>query len=392
MRRSISLFALCCALVVAFSAQAAIHRISGGANLPFSGAVVAGDLIYVAGMSGNDENADIGTQTKQTIDNIAAALKKAGASLNDVVWMGVYLTKAENASGMDEAYAAAFKKNAPARALVVTTSLVGGKSLIEINAIAVRHGVAHHAVLPKGWQKPTGPYSYAVKAGSTLFISSISGRNMADGSAAPANAGAQTKAVMDNIVALLRAGGMTLNDVAVARVWLSDLKYYPNVNAVYRNYYSRDLPARATLQLTATDQADLVQISAVAVSGAHHAVVSAINEDNSAGKPNPNYSAGMVAGNRMWVTGMTGETADNKTDVGAQTKEALARMLRVLKKGGFTQAQIVDVNVYLRDIKMWGQMNAAYKEVFSKDLPVRTSIEADNAGHSLVEIVFNAAR
>ncbi len=169
------------------------------------------------------------------------------------------------------------------------------------------------------------------------------------------------------------------------------MKYYPNVNAVYRSYYSREFPARATLQLTAADAADLVQISAVAVSGAHHAVVSAINEDGSAAKPNPNYSAGMSAGNRMWVTGTTGETADNKTDVGAQTKETLARMLRVLKKGGFTQAQVVDVNVYLSDIKQWDQMNAAYREVFSKDLPVRTSIQADNAGKSLIEIVLSAA-
>lgn len=391
MRRSISVLLFCCTVAIALSAQAAIHRISAG-DAPFSAAVASGDFIYVAGMGPNDENADIGTQTTQTLDHVAAALKKAGASLNDVVWTTVYITKAENAAGMDEAYTAAFKKNAPARAVVVTTSLVGGKALVEINAIAVRHGVAHHAVLPKGWQKPTGPFSYAVKAGDTVFVSAIDGRNPADGSAAPTNAGAQTKAIMDSIDALLRAGGMNLNDVAAARVWLGDMQYYQNVNAVYRNYYSRDLPARATLRLRAVDPANLLQISAVAVRGAHHAVVSPINEDGSAGKPNANFSAGMAVGNRMFVTGMTGQTDDNKTDVGAQTKEALARMLRVLKKGGFTQAQVVDVNVYLRDISQWGQMNAAYKEVFNKNLPVRTSIEADNAGKSLVEIVLSAAR
>jgi len=392
MRRLISVLALCGALTVALSAHAAIRRIAGGPNLPFSSAVEAGDLIYVAGMGGNDENADIGTQTRQTFENIAAALKKAGASLKDVVWTTVYITKADNAAGMDEAYAAAFGKNAPARSVIVTTSLVGGKSLVEINAIAVRHGVAHHAVLPKGWQKPNGPYSYAVEAGGTLFISGTSGRNPTDGSAAPTNEGAQTKAIMDNIMAVLKAGGMTLNDVTAARVSLRDLKYYQAVNAVYRNYYTRDLPARATFQLAPVDPANMLEISAIAVRGPHHAVVSAIMDDGSAAKPNANFSAGVSAGNRMWVTGMTGETADNKNDVGAQTKETLARMLRVLKKGGFTQAQIVDVNVYLRDITMWGQMNAAYKEVFTKDLPVRTSIEANNAGHSLVEIVFNAAR
>src|SRR5579862_9906192 len=208
MRRLISVLALCGALTVALSAHAAIRRIAGGPNLPFSSAVEAGDLIYVAGMGGNDENADIGTQTRQTFENIAAALKKAGASLKDVVWTTVYITKADNAAGMDEAYAAAFGKNAPARSVIVTTSLVGGKTLVEINAIAVRHGVAHHAVLPKGWQKPTGPWSYAVKAGDTLFVSALDGR--ADGSGAPSNAGAQAKAIMDNMMEVLKAGGMSL--------------------------------------------------------------------------------------------------------------------------------------------------------------------------------------
>jgi len=191
MRRSISVLLLCCTVAVALSAQAAIRRISAG-DAPFSAAVAAGDFIYVAGMGPKDENADIGTETTQTLDNVAAALKKAGASLNDVVWTTVYITKAANAAGMDEAYAAAFKKNAPARAVVVTASLVGGKTLVEINAVAVRHGVAHHAVLPKGWQKPNGPWSYAVKAGDTIFVSATDGRNPADGSAAPTNAVAQT--------------------------------------------------------------------------------------------------------------------------------------------------------------------------------------------------------
>lgn len=393
MRRSISVLLLCSMVAVALSAQGAIRRISAGeANLPFSAAVEAGDFIYVAGMGANDENADIGTQTKQTLDNIAASLKKAGASLNDVVWTTVYLTKPANASGMDEAYAAAFKKNAPARAVVITSSLVGGKSLVEINAIAVRHGVAHRALLPKGWQKPAGPFSYAVKVGNTVFVSALNGANPADGSAAPSNAGAQTKAIMDNLEAALHAGGMDLNDVAAGRVWLSDMRYYQNVNAVYRSYFVRNLPARATLQLGSADSGDLLQISAIAVRGPHRAIPAAIREDGSQGNPNPNFSAGMVAGNRMWVTGMTGETPDNKTDVGAQTKETLARMFRVLKAGGFTPAQVVDVNVYMRDVTQWDQMNAAYREVFAKNLPARTTVQADNAGKSLIEIALTAAR
>ena len=100
-------------------------------------------------------------------------------------------------------------------------------------------------------------------------------------------------------------------------------------------------------------------------------------------------------GNRMWVTGMTGQTADNKTDIGAQAKEALTRLLATLKAGGFTQDQVVEVNCLLgdaKDPKTFAAMNAGYKEVFQKDLPARTTVQGENAGNTLVEITMMAAR
>ncbi len=401
MRRVIAGLILCAgALALALGAQAAVRHIAEtgrAASLPFSAAVEAGDLIYVSGNGGTDANgqlgADISSQTSNALDRIADALKKAGANLGDVVATQVYITDPANASAMDEAYAARFAKNPPSRTVVVTASLAGGKPLVEINAIAVRRGVAHRAILPKGWQNPPGPFSYAEKVGNTLFISALTARNPMDGSPPPDNIGLQTKTIMDNLGALLKAGGMDYGDLAAGRVWLSDMKYYRDMNVVYRSYFVRDLPARATLQFHLVNPTDLVQISTVAVKGGpRHAILGAIGADGKAGKPNPNYSAGMVVGNRMWVTGMTGETADNKDDVTSQTQETLTRMLRVLKAGGFNPAQVVEANVYMRDIGQFQQMNMGYRQVFQKDLPVRTTVQASNAGGSLVEIVLAAGR
>jgi 2-iminobutanoate/2-iminopropanoate deaminase len=388
-----------CASVLALSAHAAVRHIAEtgrAASLPFSAAVEAGDFIYVSGNGGTDANgqlgADISSQTSNALDRIADALKKAGANLGDVVATQVYITDPANASAMDEAYAARFTKNPPSRTVIVTPSLAGGKPLVEINAIAVRRGVAHRAILPKGWQNPPGPFSYAEKVGNTLFISALTARNPMDGSQPPDNIGLQTKTIMDSLGALLKAGGMDYGDLAAGRVWISDMKYYRDMNVVYRSYFVRDLPARATLQFHLVDPTDLVEISAVAVKGARHAIVAAIGPDGKPLKPTPNYSAGVVAGNRMWVTGMTGETADNKDDVTSQTQETLTRMLRVLKAGGFNPAQVVEANVYMRDIGQFQQMNMGYRQVFQKNLPVRTTVQANNAGGSLVEIVLQAAR
>jgi enamine deaminase RidA (YjgF/YER057c/UK114 family) len=97
----------------------------------------------------------------------------------------------------------------------------------------------------------------------------------------------------------------------------------------------------------------------------------------------------------MWVTGMTGQTADNMTDVSSQAQETLTRMLRTLKAGGFTQDQIVEINCYLRDAKdvtQFQQMNEGYRKVFQKGLPARTTVQAANADGSLVEISMIAVR
>lgn len=399
MPRFIPVFMCCCAGALTFGAQAATRRVpetGAAADLPFSAAVEAGDFIYVTGNGGG--KGDIGAQTQGALDNIAEILKKAGATLNDVVSTQVYISDRANAAGMDAAYGASWSANPPARTVIITEGLVGGNGLVEINAVAVRHGVSHKAVLPHGWQQPTGPFSYGQKVGNTLFISALTGRNPMDGSAsAPDNVRAQTKTIMESMGALLKAASMDYGDIAAGRVWISDItKNYESMNAVYRSYFIRDFPSRATLEFNLANPADIVEISAVAVKGGpRHAIAATITADGTPGTPNPNFCAGMVVGNRMWITGMTGQTADNKTDLASQTNQALATMLRVVKAGGFTQEQVVEVNVYLHDahdVSQYQLMNTAYKKVFQKDFPARTTVQGDNAGKSLVEIVMMAAR
>ena len=396
MRRLTLASTVCCACILALSAQAAVRHIAGAnAKLPYAAATAAGDFIYVTGNGGSGD--DIAAQTTSALDRIAATLKKAGANLGDVVETQVFLTNPANAAGLEQAYGARFNKNPPARILVITPALVGGRGLVEINAIAVRHGVAHRAVAPRGWQKPAGAFSYGERVGNTLFVSGLTAGNPADGSAPPDNIGAQTRAVMDNVGAVLKAAGMDYNDIASGRVWIGDIgKNFRDMNSVYRTYFVRDFPARATLQFGMVNPADLVAISAVAVKGgARRAVAATIDADGKPGKPNANYSAGVAAGNRMWITGMTGQTADNKTDVSAQTQETLTTMLRVLKAGGFSPNQVVEVNCFLRDardVNQFQQLNEGYRKVFQKDLPARTTVQSLNAGNTLVEITMTAAR
>ena len=87
----------------------------------YSQAVKAGEYVYVSGMVGIDANtgdlagSTIQEQTRQALTNCQAILQAAGATLDDVVEVGVLLTNPSDFAGMNEEYAAWFPDRPPAR-------------------------------------------------------------------------------------------------------------------------------------------------------------------------------------------------------------------------------------------------------------------------------------
>ena len=203
----------------------------------------------------------------------------------------------------------------------------------------------------------------------------------------------QTKTVLDNGSAILKAAGMTLADVVSARIFITEPDKFQEMNAVYRTYFPKDPPARATVKagLTAADY--LVEITMVAVKDAGRAAVTTPNADGSAGTPNPNLSSAIRVGHRLYISGTLGNTAANKGDVKAQTAETLTRIGRTLKASGFDWTNVVDGIVYLPDMSRFQDMNAAYREAIAKDFPARATVGAGLMGaDGLVEIMFTAVK
>ena len=90
---------------------------------------------------------------------------------------------------------------------------------------------------------------------------------------------------------------------------------------------------------------------------------------------------------------MLGSTDANKGDAAAQTRETLARLGRTLKAAGFEWSDVVDAVVYLPNIKDFGAMNAAYRDVLGRSLPARATVEAGLvAPDGLVEIMMTAVK
>src|SRR5262245_43467155 len=174
--RSIALLSLIVAGSAMTFAQPASKQIFGtNPNLPFSGAVKAGGLIYVAGTIGPASGAigkDIKTQTRQTLDNIGATLTTAGSSMANVASVIVSLRNASDFAAMNEVYTTYWPKDPPSRTTVaVTQPLALADGLIEIAVVAIPNGGERVVVHPAGWLKSPNPYSYGIKSGNTLFLS-----------------------------------------------------------------------------------------------------------------------------------------------------------------------------------------------------------------------------
>ena len=114
-----------------------------GAVGPYSQGVKAGDLVFTSGQLPIDPNSgdlltgDIKAQAKQSLENVKAVLEAAGASLEDVVKVNVYVVDIEKFSLINEVYGTYFSDHKPARSLVEVSKLpLGGE--IEIEAIAMK--------------------------------------------------------------------------------------------------------------------------------------------------------------------------------------------------------------------------------------------------------------
>lgn len=112
--------------------------------------------------------------------------------------------------------------------------------------------------------KAVGPYSQAVEAGSTVYVSGQIPVVPSDGTI-PDGIEAQTAQSLRNVGAILAAAGLGYSDVVKTTVLLADIADFKAMNAVYANFFTKDQPARACYQVAALPLGVKVEIEAVAV-------------------------------------------------------------------------------------------------------------------------------
>jgi len=112
---------------------------------------------------------------------------------------------------------------------------------------------------------PIGPYNQAILAGDTLYIAGQICLDPETGKLKNKDVQEETRQVMVNLEAILKAAGMGFENVVKTTIFITDMHQFTAINEVYGKYFSKDFPARETVQVAALPKFVNVEVSMIAV-------------------------------------------------------------------------------------------------------------------------------
>ncbi len=111
-----------------------------------------------------------------------------------------------------------------------------------------------------------GPYEQGIAVNGFLYTSGQIALEPGTGKFRQGEIEEETKLTIQNIKAILEAGGLSLKHVIKTTVYLTDLGHFARMNAIYESFFSESKPARACVQVAALPKGAKVEIEAIAAS------------------------------------------------------------------------------------------------------------------------------
>jgi 2-iminobutanoate/2-iminopropanoate deaminase len=135
------------------------------------------------------------------------------------------------------------------------------RAKLNLNFIIMSKSVVYSENAPE----PIGPYSQAIQVGNTLFVSGQIAIQRSTGKMIFGNIADETTQVMKNIGEVLKAAGMDFSNVVKTSIFLRDMNNFPVVNEQYGTYFTKEPPARETVEVSRLPKDANVEISCIAV-------------------------------------------------------------------------------------------------------------------------------
>jgi 2-iminobutanoate/2-iminopropanoate deaminase len=109
-----------------------------------------------------------------------------------------------------------------------------------------------------------GPYSQAVKSGNFLYISGQLGLEPESGAFPKGGFILQARQALKNVQSIVKKAGFKMNDIVQCQVFLTNLDHYAEFNTVYQEFFDKDFPARAVVEVSRLPAGGMVEVMAVA--------------------------------------------------------------------------------------------------------------------------------
>lgn len=110
-----------------------------------------------------------------------------------------------------------------------------------------------------------GPYSQAIRCGAMLFCAGQIPLNPQSGQIESEDISAQTKQVMQNVSAVLRAANLNFGHVVKTTIFLTSMGDFQTVNEIYASFFKENPPARSTVEVSALPKGAKVEIEVIAM-------------------------------------------------------------------------------------------------------------------------------
>jgi reactive intermediate/imine deaminase len=112
-----------------------------------------------------------------------------------------------------------------------------------------------------------GPYSQAVRAGDTVYLSGQTPIDPATGQLVEGDIRTQARRAFDNLKAVCEAAGGSFDDIVRVGLYVTDLGQFAEVNAVMADCFSQPYPARSTIEVSALPKGAAFEVDAIMVTG-----------------------------------------------------------------------------------------------------------------------------
>jgi 2-iminobutanoate/2-iminopropanoate deaminase len=221
------------------------------------------------------------------------------------------------------------------------------------------------------------PFSPGVLAGDFLYLAGTIG-NKPGTLEVPEGIEAQMRQAIANQESVLKAAGMDLSRVVSVNVYLSDARLFSAMNDVYRTYFPKDPPVRATVEADIAIPGALVELSMIAARpGVERKVIAPTGMQS----PQLPYSWGIQVGSTLFIAGATARNPKTLEPGGKtvqeQTRNILQNVGLVLEAAGMSYQDVAHCRVFLDDARHFQGMNEVYRTFFPQAPPSRATVRAD---------------